>query len=222
MREAGNDAIKSRMSDTDEARRGRLILVRHGESEGNRDRVFTHSPVVPLTARGREQARRAAHVIAAEFRAVGVVSSPYARARETAEIIAAALSLPLEIAEPLHEQNLGELAGQPYEIVGKDPRFDPARRWEWRPRGGESLEDVRDRVAPEIGRIAAAHPARDVVVVSHGGVMLALWAHAIDSWDGAQASGNAGIVVVEHDRSGYHPPRFVDSGHTGRDVATLA
>jgi probable phosphoglycerate mutase len=201
---------------------GRLILVRHGESEGNRDRTFTHSPAVPLTERGREQARRAAAVIAAQFAPVGVVGSPYTRARQTAEIIAAILALPLAIEEAFREQSLGSLAGQSYDVVAQDPAFDPACRWAWRPPGGESLEDVQRRVVPALDRLMAAHAGRDVVMVSHGGVMFALWAHAIGSWELAQVTGNAGIVVVEHAGGRCQPPRFVDSGGAGTDVATLS
>ena len=45
----------------------RLVLVRHGESEGNRDRLFTRTPAVPLTELGREQAQRAGEVIRDRF-----------------------------------------------------------------------------------------------------------------------------------------------------------
>ena len=210
------------MSNGTGARTGRLILVRHGESEGNRDRSFTHSPHVPLTELGRRQAREAAAIIRAEFQAVRLVASPYARARETGEIIAAEIGLVVEIDESFREQSLGELAGKPYDIVASDPTFDPARRWEWRARGGESLEDVRHRVAVAFDRLARAHPGDDVVLVSHGGVMLAVWAHVIDSWGEAQPAGNAGIVVIEHEARGYRTPRLLSAGCTGRDIATLA
>ena len=203
------------------SRPGRLILVRHGESEGNRDRTFTDTPAVPLTDRGREQAREAAELIRREFTVRRIVASPYARARETGEIIAAALGLVAAIDESFREQSLGELAGRPYDTVARDPSFDPARRWEWCPPGGESLEDVRRRVAPAFDRLAAEYCIEDVVLVSHGGVMVALWAHAINSWEQARPTGNGGIVVIEHDDRQYGMPRFLDGGRTGRDAAML-
>jgi len=210
------------MADDISARQGRLVLVRHGESEGNRDRLFTHSPFVPLTDLGRRQARQAAALIRSEFSVVRLVSSPYARARETGEIIAVELGLVAEIDESFREQHLGELAGRPYDEVARDPTFDPARRWEWGPPGGESLEDVRRRVGPAFDRLARAHRSDDVVLVSHGGVMLALWAHVLGSWEEAQSAGNAGIVLIEHCEGAWRPPRFLSAGCTGRDVATLA
>ena len=200
---------------------GRILLVRHGESEGNATRTFTASTEVPLTDIGRQQARRAAEVIASRFAPVLVVASPYARARETGEIIAASLGLDIQIDEEIREQWLGRLRGQPYDCVADDPSFDPLRRWEWRPPEGESLVDVQQRVAPAFERIASAHRGRDVILVSHGGVMLALWAHLIGSWALAQSSGNAAVVLVEHDGSRYGEPQVVDAGGAGKDVATL-
>lgn len=191
------------------ARLGRLILVRHGESEGNRLRRFTNSPAAPLTELGREQARAAAARIARLFRPELVIASPYARARETGEIIARELTLALLIEAGLHEQSLGALAGHPYEVVHEDPTFDPTRPWLWRPPQGESHEDVKARTAPVFDRIAALHSTREVVVVSHGGVMAAIWAHVTGSWEGAHHPPNCGIVLVEHLESRYHPPRVV-------------
>jgi len=91
---------------------GKLIMVRHGESEGNRDRRFTISPEVPLTDLGRQQAREAARRIAKRFKPQMIISSPYRRARQTSDIIAAELGLPIEIVHDLHERDLGVLKGQ--------------------------------------------------------------------------------------------------------------
>src|SRR5271170_6281755 len=96
---------------------GRLILVRHGESEGNRDRIFTTSPSIGLTDAGREQARAAAERIAAKFKPRIIVSSPYVRAQQTAEIIAARLELPIVIEPNLHERRFGDLRGKPYDAA---------------------------------------------------------------------------------------------------------
>jgi broad specificity phosphatase PhoE len=200
---------------------GRLLLVRHGESEGNATRTFTPDTEVPLTDVGRDQARRAAEVLRAQFAPVAVVASPYARARVTGEIIAAALALEVRIEPDFREQWLGDLRGQPYDVVRRDPAFDPRRRWEWRPPGGESLVDVQRRVAPALERLAQDHAVGDVVLVSHGGVMLALWAHFVGSWEKAHPAGNAAIVLVEHDGRRFGPPSFVHPGGIGGEAATL-
>ena len=189
---------------------GRLILVRHGESEGNRTRTFTDSPAVSLTDLGREQARRAGTRIASDYRPARVVASPYARARQTAEIIAGLLQLPLEIDPVWREQSLGRLAGQSYDRVLDDPSFDPDQPWAWRPPDGESLIDVCQRVAPAFDRLAQATIGADVVMVSHAGVMRALCAHVAGNWPGAPVSPNGGIILIEHDSGRYSAPILIE------------
>jgi len=178
---------------------GRLILVRHAESEGNRDRRFTTSPAVPLTARGREQAKEVAERIGRQYRPKLVITSPYARARETAEIIADALGLDLHVEDGLREQSYGRLAGKPYDVVFEIPGYDPARVWEWEPPGGESLVAVQKRVLPVFCEIGRRYPEGDVVVVSHGGVMMAVRAAIEGRWEGLVAPPNTGIYVIEHE-----------------------
>jgi broad specificity phosphatase PhoE len=189
---------------------GRLILVRHGESEGNRDRTFTQNPDVPLTPRGREQAHAAAAQIAKRYEAMRLVASPFARARETAEIIGARLGVALEIEPALREQSFGVFAGQPYTALLNDAAYHDGPRWNWRPPDGESLADVSARVVPALDRIARAGAGQDVVIVSHGGVMFALCAYVAGSWDGIAVAPNAGIIVIEHDGGRYRAPVRID------------
>jgi len=188
---------------------GRLILVRHGESEGNRDRTFTQSTHVPLTSRGREQAQTAAERIAARYAPVRMVTSPYMRARQTAEIIAGVIGLAVECEAALREQSFGVFAGQPYDALLSDAAYHEGPRWHGRPQGGESLIDVYERVVPAFERVARAGVGQDVVIVSHGGVMLALCAHVTGSWDDLNVTPNAGIVVVEYEDERYSRPIVV-------------
>ncbi len=179
---------------------GRLILVRHGESEGNEARQFSVSPDIGLTERGAEQARVAGRRIAAEFRPCAIVASSFRRARLTAELIAAEVGYvgPVEVEPDLRERSIGELAGAPYDAMHRHPTYRHDRFWEWRPEGGESLEDVAQRAGLVLERIALAHPARDVVVVSHGGTMLALCAHVERGWLRPRVARNCEVVVVRH------------------------
>jgi len=179
---------------------GRLVLIRHGESEGNRDRLFTHTPEVPLTDAGRAQVRAAAEwVAAARYRPVAIVSSPFLRARQTAAILAERLALAVRVEKDLREQSFGELAGQPYAALRDASDYDPARYWLWRPPGGETLVEVAARAGAALDRVAAGAPGNDVVVVSHGGVMMALWWHVTGEWRTGKVARNAGLVVVEHE-----------------------
>ena len=178
----------------------RLLLVRHAESEGNRDRVFTRTPEVPLTDRGREQARAAAEWLARAHAPGHIVSSPFTRAQQTAEIIAGVVGAPMTIEDDLRERDYGLLAGRSYDT--HRPDYDRERYWLWRPEGGETLVEVAARVGAVLDRVAAAGLAEDIVVVSHGAVMMAAQWHVSGVWPPAgRVVRNAGIVVADH-RSG--------------------
>jgi len=198
---------------------GKLILVRHGESEGNVTRIFTTRPMtLALTGRGREQARAAAHTIRRVAEPRYVFASVYARARDTGMIIAAELGLPFETRENLHERETGEYAGKPYESIFEADGYDHARPWIWTPPGGESYVHVRNRVAPVLDDLMARFPSEDVVVVSHGGVMFAMWAHVTGQWEGSRVTPNCGIVVVEHRDGRYLAPALIGDSAPERDA----
>jgi broad specificity phosphatase PhoE len=195
------------------AKLGRLILVRHGESEGNRDRRFSISSEVELTEIGRRQAHEVAQRIKTRFQPELIFSSSFLRARQTSAIIAAELNLPVEVVEDIHERDLGTLRGESYdrlrELVKLAPDFDPKQGWLWRPEGGESYEDVRLRVTAAFNQLRGRFPEHEVVVVSHGGVMLSMWAHITGRWEGAHLPPNCGIVLVEHDGERFELPQII-------------
>jgi broad specificity phosphatase PhoE len=198
---------------------GKFIMVRHGESEGNRERRFTLSSEVPLTEAGIHQAHQVAQRIARHFKPEIIVSSPFRRARHTSEIIAAELHLPIEIVQELHERDLGCLKGHSYDdlraLVLKDPAYDAANGWAWKPQGGESYEDVRERVVWAIEKLLKRYPHNEIVIVSHGGVMLAIWAHIVGQWHGAHLPPNCGIVLVEHNGHRMQAPQIVQGREEG-------
>jgi broad specificity phosphatase PhoE len=195
----------------------KLILVRHGESSGNRDRIYAISPHdLPLTELGYRQAQLAALRIAELFQPRLVVTSAYKRASETARIIAGALGQPLEFEPNLHEREFGVHRGRSYDSFLTEPDYDPRRPWAWRPQGGESYEDVQARVGPILDRLAAAHSGQDIVVVSHGGVMACLWAHVTGSWQDAHVPPNCGMVLIEHTPRGYLEPRVIDGAQSAQ------
>jgi len=197
----------------------RLILVRHGESSGNRERIFATQPhELPLTELGYGQAQSAARRIAALFRPELVVTSSYLRASETARIIAGRLGVALKVEPNLHEREIGVHRGRSYDSLLAAPDYDPHRPWAWKPEDGESYEEVQARVGPILDRLANAHPAGDVVIVSHGGVMMTLWAYVTGEWDGAYAPPNCGMVLIEHDPQGYARPQVIGDAGSAADA----
>jgi broad specificity phosphatase PhoE len=197
----------------------RLILIRHGESSGNRERIFATSPRdLPLTELGYRQANLAALRIAELFRPQLVVASAFLRASETARVIADALALPLQIEPDLHEREIGVYRGRSYDSPLVEPDYDPQRPWAWKPQGGESYQEVQARASPVLDGLAAAHPLEDVVVVSHGGVMTTLWAYAAGTWNDAYVAPNCGMMLIEHGPQGYSKPVVVDAAPGAADA----
>jgi probable phosphoglycerate mutase len=156
-----------------------VYLVRHGQSEWNVLRLTqgqTAHP--PLTALGREQARRAARLIAADLAGrppARIVTSDLLRAVETARIVGETLEAEVALDPRLREQHLGELQGRGY-----DETWAAAERHDWSDptlpvAGGESLLDVHDRLAAALADVAGG--PGPVVLVSHGDAIRAALAH---------------------------------------------
>ena len=168
-----------------------LVLVRHGESVGNladaeaRSRgagrldLDTRDPDTPLSERGRRQATvLARHVGAAEgHRPDVILSSPYARAAETARIVAAAVGLDPVLDERLRERDLGVFDGLTGVGIREHHPEEAARRarlgkFYYRPPGGESWTDVALRVRHVLLDLAHTHADRRVWVFTHQAVIM--------------------------------------------------
>jgi probable phosphoglycerate mutase len=148
-----------------------LHLVRHGETTWNSERrIQGQQHDVPLSERGREQARVVAEALAETASPELIIASDLDRAMQTAEIIAGRLALPV-LAEPaLRERHFGIAQGRLYEDVAKMVEGwwrDPDHRVE----GGESNRDMYERVAAYLEALVAAPPARELILVTHGGTM---------------------------------------------------
>ncbi|MFF2274043.1 histidine phosphatase family protein [Agromyces sp. NPDC058136] len=142
-----------------------IALVRHGETEWNRERRIQGTTDIPLNDTGRRQAAETGERLAEESWDA-VYSSPLSRAAETAEIIAGVLELPAPaIVGPLAERSHGVLEGLDH--AGRMAVEAQAATIE----GLEPRSTVIARAGAALAEIAAAHPGGRVVVVSHGGVI---------------------------------------------------
>lgn len=176
----------------------KLYLVRHGESEANVAGVINDDPIQPvyLTTRGRNQAKLAATGLRSlNFSCVYV--SQFPRARQTAEILLAGLSLspPLCIDARLNERRSG-LDGQPVEAFDGLVRPDPVRI---KPVNGESFLEQMDRLRGFLDEAARRHPDVLVLAVSHENPIMAAAALAgRDPEEAARAKlGNAEWLVLD-------------------------
>ena len=146
-----------------------LYLVRHGETDWNRQRRIQGLTDIPLNDNGRRQARATGSLLARRIWN-GVYSSPLLRAAETASIIAGELGLESPGLVPtLVERNYGDAEGLDFDEVER--RFPD--RHDGVP-GQESRDDVVARVLPALERLAAEHAGEALVVVSHGGAIRAV------------------------------------------------
>jgi len=149
-----------------------ITLLRHGESVGNAEARWQGQSDFPLNDRGRAQA----NALAARWKAEAeqfqwIISSPLTRARETAEIIGAALNISVELDPLWLERDIGEIEGMtaaelnqrypqpgfvtPFDSVGGDGEGD----WELFLRGGQALHSVLRR------------KPGCYLIVSHGGIL---------------------------------------------------
>jgi broad specificity phosphatase PhoE len=171
-----------------------LILIRHGESEGNvaaTDARLAGAEVIDVPARdadvnlsgtGEDQAKAlgtALARIAEEARPDAVVSSPYARARQTAEIAVETAGWPVEVRtdERLRDRELGIL--DRLTRLGVEKRFpEESERREWlgkmyyRPPGGESWADVALRLRSVLDELNNLGTGHRVMLVCHDAVIL--------------------------------------------------
>ena len=159
-----------------------IYFIRHGETDWNAQSRYQGQADVPMNETGRAQARRngeALRPLLPEIGGFNFVASPLLRARETMEIVRSALTLePLDytLDERLKELNYGHWQG----IFAKDlPGIDAAGiearsrdTFRWRPKGGESYEDLMARSVDWLGGVTG-----DTVVAGHGGVSRVLRGH---------------------------------------------
>lgn len=156
-----------------------LILVRHGETDWNRELRFQGQIDVGLNATGREQARRLADRLVQEGLSSELVSSDLMRARQTAEPAAQRLHTPVQADAALREQAFGVIDGLSVpEIQARHPDIWP--RWkafdpDYAPPGGESLRQFHARVIAALQALRDRHAGRTLVVVTHGGVLDMVW-----------------------------------------------
>ncbi|WP_320066836.1 bifunctional RNase H/acid phosphatase [Micromonospora sp. RTGN7] len=159
---------ESRPSDT----ATRLILVRHGETEFTAQRRYSGRGDVPLSARGRTQARAtAARVAALAPTVAAVVSSPLARCTATARAIARAIGdVPVRTVDDLIECDFGAWEGHTFAEVraGWPGELDAwLASTRLAPPDGESFTEVAARVARATDALLEAYPGETVVVVTH-------------------------------------------------------
>ncbi len=180
-----------------------LIFVRHGYSKANEQNIFAGVTDVPLTDIGKQQADLTAKFLS-QYAIDVLYSSDLKRAMQTAQPIAEQTGLPIIPNEQLREMDLGEWEEVPFEAVVQqypteyelwvgnvDNAYAP---------GGESIAELRKRMAAAVGKIVAKHRGKTVCIVTHAEALRMLF----PTWTGARLADvpyvpNSSVTVVEYE-----------------------
>ncbi len=165
-----------------------LLLVRHGETDWNRSGQIMGEQPIPLNQNGEADAQRLADLLRSRSLRT-IYSSPVLRARQTAEILATAVRLPVRVDRRLTEINVGEWVGRFWRELTDDlvRRNFYSNPQDSRPPGGETLREVQTRVVSFVeGAMAEALSTSGdtgpLLLVSHADVVRAIIAHYLQ-WD---------------------------------------
>jgi phosphoserine phosphatase len=150
-----------------------IILVRHGQTPWNKDKIFRGSKDIPLNDTGREEARLAGEWLKGET-IQAAYFSPLSRARDTGEAIARHHGLQVLDLPGLTDICYGDWEGQPLTEV-KVNYADLYGQWETAPHTvrfpqGETLDEVRDRALKAVEEVVRRHPAQTVLLAAHRAV----------------------------------------------------
>ncbi len=148
----------------------KVILVRHGETEGWMDKRLDGYTDSPLTEKGKRQMQDVAERLA-RTKVNAIYSSDLSRTRQGAQMLAEKVGLKLNVVPELRELNFGDLENLPYTEGLKKLGDDLNRALNWvdnRFPGGESLLDMRERVMPAYRKIVKDNSGM-VALYAHGG-----------------------------------------------------
>ena len=190
----------------------RLLLIRHGQSEGNAEGRFGGHTATPLSERGRREADATARALAPEkFNAI--YSSDLPRAVATATPLAQLTGLEVLSTEAFRERSVGVMEGLSFEeAAAQHPEQYAAllrRDFEHVILGGESYRQMLDRASRELDRIIAAHKGGRVAIFTHTGTICILTLHLMGALDAPElkpvwiSTANCGISRIDLRTDGF-------------------
>jgi broad specificity phosphatase PhoE len=156
-----------------------VFLIRHGVTEWHGAKKVLGHRDIGLNDQGVKQARASAEALAAR-KISEIVSSPLARATQTAEIIAERFKVPIARDPRLADFRVGKWEGMSYADVSASPEYqkflaDPMSE---RIPGGEDLKDIRERAVGAVEQALADAPTGEsLAIVTHAGIIRVVMAH---------------------------------------------
>lgn len=177
-----------------------LYVVRHGQTYWNTKKLLQGHTDIPLNKTGEEQARIFGQTLK-DTKFDAVFSSDLLRAKKTAEIMVLEKKLAVETTKLLRERRYGKFEGQKAESLEEFDRLkdtlEKEARLKYKPSPDvESDEELIGRVITFLREISVSFIGKNVLVVSHGGVMAALLRHLGRSLPHGAIENNAYIVLT--------------------------
>jgi broad specificity phosphatase PhoE len=182
-----------------------IYLVRHGQTEYNRERRIQGHVDSPLTELGIRQAKAVGRLLRDLIREPAgwrIVSSPLGRARATADIVSQKLGgLPIELDDRLKEMSWGSHDGRlRAELEAEHPETFGKTGWAFDAATGESYDDVAARVGAWLADLPL-EPDRRIIAVSHGisgRVLRGLYANLPRDEAGQQDVPQDAVFLLQH------------------------
>ncbi len=203
----------------------RVLLVRHGETDWNREGRWQGQAGPGLNETGLWQARAVAERLASTG-IDALYSSDLERALQTAAALTSRLGLEPLVDPDLREVDVGDWSGLTREqVLEQDPRG--YARWRrglsgWH--GGETYAQMHARSVAALGRILIAHERQSVAVVAHGGPIRALVSHVVglpaEERQRLATGRNCSLTVLEHSEERLVLVTFNEEHHLVPSVTT--
>lgn len=203
-----------------------VLLIRHGQSEGNAEGRFGGHTATPLSARGRKQARLTARALACE-KFTAIYSSDLPRAVETAQPLASATHLRVQTSEAFRERSVGVMEGLTFEEAAEEHPEQYAallrRDFEHVLSGGESYRQLLDRASQKLDEAIAVNAGGRIAVFTHTGTICILTLHLMGALNSPElkpvwiATANCGVCRFDlHDDGFVRVGALNDTTHLGR------
>lgn len=147
-----------------------LFLCRHGQTEHNDNEIVQGQMDSKINGRGKEQAKELRDRLAEE-NIDKVYSSSMTRALETAEIVAEPHDVEIEEIEELKEVARAKFEGEQFEDMIEEITSSETEDYLWKPKGGESLEELKERGVKFLNSIKGEQEGEKIIAISHGGTI---------------------------------------------------
>lgn len=156
----------------------KIYIMRHGQTDSNIANILQGQKIdEPLNSEGKNQVGSLAKGIDKDFDII--FTSPLKRARESADIVSQEINVPVIEKKELVERDYGKLSEKNWEEAGVEAGIDHLtlkkkdwdQEYDYRPYGGESVEDVKNRFFSFINEIKNNYSDKKVLIVAHGGIL---------------------------------------------------